>query len=257
MRIAGIRFINALPLIYGLEKNPLHQIFLETPSVCYKKLLNREVDLALIPIFGTQTSLSIQAFRGLGIAAESCTESVFLFCKKTPDQIRNVATDPASLTSITLLKIILNRRYGNTPQFLPDPYSNVKQTLEEYDAVMVIGDSAILADKSDYQVYDLATEWYSLTGLPFLFAVWASNRPLSEAEKQDLIDSYLLAIQHWDEIYERANRSLQLNGRFLKRYYNNDLHYRLTERDYEGFLKFIHLSAELKIIEKVREEIWM
>jgi chorismate dehydratase len=257
MRIAGIRFINALPLIYGLEKNPAHQLVLETPSVCYRKLLKKEVDLALIPVFGTQTADSILAIRGLGIAAESCTESVFLFCKRTPDQIRSVATDPASLTSIALLKIILNQKYGNTPQFHPDPYNNVHRTLEEHDAVMAIGDSAILADKADYRVYDLASEWHSLTGLPFLFAVWASNRALSEAEKQDLTDSYLLAIQNWDEIYERAQLSIRFDGTFLKRYYNKDLHYQLTERDYEGFLKFIRLSAKLKIIEKVREQIWM
>ncbi len=104
---------------------------------------------------------------------------------------------------------------------------------------------------------DLAEEWYSLTGLPFLFAIWASSRLLEEEEKQDLYDSYHLATQNWSEIYLRAKQALNLDGAFLKRYYNNNLHYRLTERDYEGFSKFIHLAAELKIIESAREEIWM
>lgn len=257
MRIAAIRFINALPLIYGLEKRGLHEIVFETPSRCYNKLVNGEVDLALIPVFGTQTNSSIKAFGGLGIAAERRTESVFLFCKKPPDQVRIVGTDPASLTSTTLLKIILKKKYGNTPDFHPNTNSNIVESLKLSDAVLVIGDGALLSNRTGYDVYDLAEEWFSMTGLPFLFAIWASSRLLHGEEKQELYDSYHQATQHWDEIYLRAQEALKLDGTFLKRYYNNDLHYRLTERDYEGFRKFIHLAAELKIIKSARQEIWM
>lgn len=84
MRIAGIRFINALPLIYGLEKNPLHQIFLETPSVCYKKLLNREVDLALIPIFGTQLLPRFKLFGDSGSPLKVARRAFSCFARRHP-----------------------------------------------------------------------------------------------------------------------------------------------------------------------------
>lgn len=257
MRIAAIRFINALPLIYGLEKNPSHQFRFETPSNCYRSLLSRYSDLALIPIFGTQTSDQIYAFPELGIAAEKSTESVFLFSQRPPQEIRSIATDPASLTSTTLLKIILQKMYANSPTVVPNTYQNISEALQHHDAVLVIGDGAILANRAGYHVLDLASEWHSFTGLPFVFAIWASDRPLDDPEKNELLESYDRATQNWDEIYERAARALNLDVPFLKRYYNYDLHYRLTKQDHEGFRRFIELASELEIIKNPRDKIWM
>jgi chorismate dehydratase len=257
MRIAAIRYINALPLIYGLERNATHQILLTTPSLCFEKLLTGQVDIALIPVFATQTLPRILALSGLGIAAENRTESVYLITKKQPDQIQSAVTDPASLTSTTLLKIILQEKYGSTPAFLPNTYASIPEALQDHDAALVIGDEAILAQKLNYEIYDLATEWHAMTGLPFIFAVWASSRPLENSESFDLYDSYEQATQNWDEVCLRAGHMLHVDGTFLKRYYNNNLHYRLTERDYEGFRRFIHLAVKLKIIQQGRDEIWM
>jgi chorismate dehydratase len=257
MRIAAIRFINALPLIYGLEKNPAHSILFETPSNCYKRLLNREVDLALIPIFGTQTSDQIYGYPELGIAAERRTESVLLFSKKPPSEIRSVALDPASLTSTTLLKIILQKKYQAVPDYVTNTEADVGAALHHHDAVLTIGDAALLEQKGKNLTLDLAEEWYSFTGLPFLFAVWASHRKLDETEKNELLDSYEQATQNWDEIYARAGQALRLDIEFLKRYYNYDLHYRLTKLDLEGFQKYIEFASEMGIIKSPRVNIWM
>jgi chorismate dehydratase len=257
MRIAAIRYINTLPLVYGMELNPDLELAFDTPARCYKRLLQNEVDVALIPIIGTQLNTEIRAIKGLGIAANHRTESVYLFATKPLDRIRTVIGDPSSLTSVVLSKIILNEKYKNKPRFLSGSIDNIHEVLRLYDAALIIGDEAILTDKSDYDHYDLATEWYSITGFPFVFAVWASKRILSAEEKEIFYLAHRQAIQNWESIFHRASGMLAVDVPFLKRYYNENLRYHFSRSDYEGLLRFLSLAADFGYLQKVRKDIWM
>jgi chorismate dehydratase len=257
MRVAAIHYINSLPLVSGLQKNPAVTLHLDTPAVCYQKLVRQEVDVALIPIWGTQMNSYIRAIKGLGIAATNRTESVYLFSKKPLDKVRTVTTDPGSMTSVMLLRIILREKYENSPELTSGETSNIHEALRHADAALIIGDDAILAEKTDYDHYDLATEWYSIARLPFVFAVWASNRALTPPEIQLLHDSYKQATDNWSDIYNEAQLMLNVSGDFLKRYYNVNLHYHLTRPDYEGLLKFLGFAAQFQFIDKARKDIWI
>jgi chorismate dehydratase len=257
MRIAAIRYINTLPLVFGMELNPDLELIFDTPARCYERLLQDEVDVALIPIIGTQLNTEIRAIKGLGIAANHRTESVYLFATKPLDRIRTVIGDPSSLTSVLLSKIILNEKYKNKPRFLSASIENIHEVLRRYDAALIIGDEAILTDKSDYDNYDLATEWYSITGFPFVFAVWASKRILSGEEKEIFHQAHQQAIQNWESIFLRACSMLAVDVPFLKRYYNENLRYHLSRSDYEGLLRFLSLAADFGYLQKVRKDIWM
>jgi chorismate dehydratase len=257
MRIAAIRYINTLPLIFGMESHPGLELIFDTPSGCYGRLIRNEVDVALVPIIGTQLNPQIRALKGLGIAAVRRTESVYLFATKPLDRVRTILGDPASLSSILLAKVILHEKYGNDPDFLAGSAENIHEVLRLFDATLVIGNEAILTDKSDYDHYDLATEWYSITGFPFIFAVWASNRVLSTAEKEIFYDAYRQASQNWNLVYEQAARMLAVDAAFLHRYYNENLRYHLTRSDYEGLLRFLTMACEFGFLEKVRKDIWM
>lgn len=257
MRVAAIRYINALPLIYGLRTDPSVELSLDAPSICYRMLVEGQVDVALIPVFGTQTHSEIRAVKGLGIAALNRTASVYLFATKPLDRIESVVTDPGSISSATLVRIILRGKYNNTPRFESGIVSNIHEALRSHDAALIIGDDAILTEKTDYDHYDLATEWYSMTQLPFVFAVWAANRPLTDAEKEALRNSYIAGSQNMEAIIAEAGRQLSVRDDFLKKYYNVHLHYQLSRSDYEGLLKFLTLAAEYQLVEKVRKDIWM
>lgn len=257
MRVAGIRYINALPLIYGLRTDPSVRLVLEAPSVCYRKLIEGEVDVALIPVFGTQTNPEIRAVKGLGIAALNRTTSVYLFATKPLDRVESVVTDPGSISSAMLVRIILRGKYNNNPRFEPGSVSNVHDALRMYDAALIIGDDAIVTEKTDYDHYDLATEWHSMTRLPFIFAVWAARRTLSEAERDCLKNSYLAGAKNMAEVVQEAGRQVPVSGDFLEKYYNEHLHYLLSRTDYEGLLKFLSLAAEYGFVERVRKDIWM
>lgn len=257
MRVAGIRYINALPLIYGLRTDPSVELTLDAPSACYQKLVSGEVDVALIPVFGTQIDQEIRAVKGLGIAALNRTASVYLFSTKPLDRVQSVVTDAGSISSATLARIILRGKYNNLPRFAPGAISNIHDALRLHDAALVIGDNAILAEKTDYDHYDLATEWYSMTQLPFVFAVWAAKRNLTEEEKETLKNSYLAGAQNMPEVIAEAEKQISVSGDFLKRYYNDYLHFQLSRSDYEGLLKFLNLAADYRLVDSVRRDIWM
>ncbi len=257
MRIAAVRYINALPLLYGLSKNKSLDVSYHTPAVCYQRLTTGEADVGLIPIIGTQHSDSIRALKGLGIAAAQKSESVLLFAKKPLDRLERVLTDRGSMTSVMLLKIILRARYGVNPQFTSGSTEDLYAALRENDAALVIGDAAILAEKTDFDHYDLATEWYSLTRLPFVFAIWGCSRPLTDAEKQILNATLQDASQNWDDVYRKARETLDVEHDFLERYYNVNLHYRLTRGDYEGILKYFEYASQFQFLPRIRKDIWL
>lgn len=256
MRVAAIQYINALPLIYGLKSHPSVQLLTDTPSGCYQRLIQKEVDLALVPIIALPKNPAVRALKGLGIAAATRTESVFLFTTKPLDRIQTITADAGSLTSVMLLKIILKEKYRNEAKLQSQSIHNIHEVLRNSDAALLIGDEAILAEKTDYDHYDLATEWYSIYRLPFVFAVWATNREVTLEEKAILNDSYRIATQNWENIYAEATRMLPVDSTFVKRYYNENLHYQLTKKDYEGILKFLTISANLGLLESIRKDIW-
>jgi chorismate dehydratase len=257
MRIAGIRYINALPLIFGLQQRHDHHLILDTPSACFRKLIANEVDVALIPVLGTQMHPDVRAISDLGIAAENQTESVFVYSRKPLNKIQTVAADPASLTSVNLLKIILRVQYQNQPNFITSSDTEIQDRLKSCDAALVIGDAAITSNIPGFTRWDLASEWHAMTKLPFIFAVWASLRRLTSSEKEIFQQSFLEAKASPELVLNQACEMLPVDRKFVERYYNLDLHYQLTPNDYQGLSRYLALAADLKFIDNIRTDIWM
>ena len=103
-------------------------------------------------------------------------------------EIRTLAADSSSRTSVALTRIILSRRYGVEPR-LHSCAPNLESMLESADAALIIGDPALRVDPgtTPYQVADLGREWTEMTGLPMVFAVWAGRKqhPLANAARED------------------------------------------------------------------------
>lgn len=257
MRIAAIRYINTLPLIFGLQNRNDHDLILDTPSGCFRKLISNEVDVALIPIWGTQMQPDVRAIPGLGIAANNQTESVFVYSNKPLNKIQTVAVDPASLTSVNLLKIILHVKYQNEPQFITSNVSEIMDRLQSCDAALGIGDAAITTKVPGFDRWDLAAEWHAMTRLSFIFAVWGSLRRLTSSEQEVFQQSFLDAQSSPERVIDQACKMLPVDSEFAKRYYNLDLHYQLTPNDYQGFSRYLALAADLKILDNIRKDIWM
>ena len=177
--IAASSYLNAAPLcysfIYGEQKERCGFLSDAAPARCAELLAEGRADAALIPVIEYQRIPGLKVAPGACVASKSKVQSVVLASRVPVAEVRSVALDTSSRTSAALIQIILGRFYGLSPQYRTSP-PHIEEMLESNDAALIIGDPAMLIDRSRLHVYDLAEEWRKHTGLPFVFAFWAIRK---------------------------------------------------------------------------------
>ncbi|MFN3414549.1 MAG: menaquinone biosynthetic enzyme MqnA/MqnD family protein, partial [Thermoanaerobaculum sp.] len=184
MVIVGVKFLNARPLLAGLEAGisaPIPYAFsVAEPAACAELLRQGQAHVGLVPVGALPQLPEILAYPYLGIAARCETTSVLLVSRVPLPQVRVLAAHTASRTSVVLARLLLKARYGVEPEVIP-AFPPVEAMLAQADAAVVIGDPAMAVDGS-VGLYrcDLAAEWLAWRGKPFVFAVWGLRLPAGE-----------------------------------------------------------------------------
>jgi chorismate dehydratase len=185
VRLGAVGYLNARPLVYGLDEAPRFDLRYDVPSECARLLHQGAIDVGLIP--------SIEYLRGgpyrivpdLAIASRGPVASVAIYTTKPIGDVRSIALDTGSRTSVALVSVLCARLFKIKPAFErrgPD----LPAMLEHSDAALIIGDNALLLDhekvqreyrvpSTEYRIekIDLGEAWSTLTGLPFVYAFWA------------------------------------------------------------------------------------
>jgi chorismate dehydratase len=243
MRICLNDFLNARPLVWGFLKHPLPgvEVIRDLPAGCADRLRSGEADVALIPSIELLRIPGVRRVEGLGIAAESEVRSVLLVSKVSREKIRTLRLDPASRTSVVLARLILERRYGIAPEIVP----------HGADADLVIGDPAMGVGPKGRVVLDLAAEWKSLTGLPFVFAFWAAREEAWTEELPALLRGSFEASQSdFDAMVSselprlRDDLAAEITEEMVADYLRHCLHYELNARDEAGLSLFYRWAEE-------------
>ena len=179
LRVGCVSFLNALPLIDGLQNHPALDIRYDVPSRLLDDLVQDKVDLALCPVVDYQTSpIPLRIVPVGGIGSEGETLTVRLFSSVPFESTTELYADTDSHTSVILAQVVLHELYGLRPAIrdLTDPLPAAAQT------VLLIGDKVIRSapDDSRYPFQlDLGRAWLDLTSLPFVFAVWMCRQDAS------------------------------------------------------------------------------
>jgi len=174
-RVGCVSFLNALPLIDGLESDRC-AVVRNVPSGLLAMLERGEVDIALCPVADLMLSKSpLNVVPVGGIGCDGPTLTVRLFSKVPFDRVTTLHADTDSHTSVRLARVLLAEMHGITPQVVPmspaeyDPNSTDAQTL------LLIGDK-VITSAPDIAAFphqlDAGEAWKQLTGLPFVFATW-------------------------------------------------------------------------------------
>ena len=127
---------------------------------------------------------------------------------------------------------------GQNPTLIDATDDHYRKRIAGTTAGLVIGDRAFEQRKISTFIYDLASEWRSITGLPFVFAAWISKRPLPGSFIQKFNEANSIGLGHIDEIVE----NLQFDLYDLKKYYALHLSYKFDDRKRKGmelFLQYI------------------
>jgi chorismate dehydratase len=264
LRIAAISFLNPAPLMWDFEHPPLnaplalrYQIDRILPSECADRLVSGRADIGLIPIAALAANPGLRVLPGCVIASKGQVRSLLLVrhASQPLAALRSVAADTASRTTLAHARILL-RHWGNPDvPFLPMA-ANLDAMLQRADAAILIGDPALLALEEranhfertgeELVYHDLAQEWRTLTGLPFVSAVWAAapDSPLDESVAEDFIQSRIHGLQNIDTLVAEWSRRIAISEHTLRAYLTTNIHYILDEECLEAMKVFFRMAAE-------------
>ena len=232
-RIGSVPFLNAAPLTRGLAG----AVTYATPAKLAVLLRNDALDAALVSITEVLLTDRYDILDGVAIASLGEVYSVFLAHKKPLAEVREVFCDPASLTSVNLLKVLLAER-GLKPVFTPlEDYA----AAAEKDFVLLIGDRAIEFQRGPHahEIFDLGSAWLELTNLPFVYAVWALRRGVENRElRGELRAAKNFGLETLDEIIESRE---EFDADFRRDYFEWHIHFHLAEDEKRGIAKFCEL----------------
>jgi chorismate dehydratase len=175
LRISAISYLNTAPLMWDFEhgeQGAAFDVSYTVPSQCAADLADGLADIGIIPAAAYASIPGLAILPGVAIASKRPVRSILLVSKVPLEQIRSVALDTSSLTSVALTKVLFAKWWGPGRTFTAMA-PEVEKMMAKCDAGLVIGDPALKVDRSRYLTYDLAEEWIRLTGKPFVFAFWA------------------------------------------------------------------------------------
>jgi chorismate dehydratase len=269
LRIAAIRFLNPAPLMWDFEHPPLdaalaerYQIDWMLPSECADRLASGAADIGLVPIASLATAPGLRILPGCTIASKRSVRSLLLVRRvgRPIKDLRSVAADTASRTTLAYARILFHK-WGNADvPFIPMA-ADLDSMLDRADAAIVIGDPALLAleeranrferTNENLIYHDLAEEWHSLTGLPFVSAVWGSTARdglLDESVAEDFIRSRDHGLNNIDALVAEWSRKLPVSAETIQTYLTTNIHYVLDEECIEGMKGFFCMAAETGVL---------
>ncbi len=268
LQVSAISFLNTAPLMWDFEHgqtpNGAHvdpalaqdfDVSYTLPSQCAEALRAGTADIGIIPAISYAATPGLVILPDAAIAAKGAVRSILLISKVDREQIRSVAADTSSRSSVALLQVLFAKFWGGSPPLVPaEP--QLEQMLQACDAALLIGDPALTLNRARYQVFDLAEEWNRLTGKPFVFAFWAARLEALNSVRRDLD---LPAVFRESRDRGLQPESLAQIARFwaprvrlseadIITYLTRHVHYSLDAQCLEGLELFFHYAGELGLI---------
>ena len=243
VRLAAVSFLNARPITYGLERglvDPAGQHFelsFDLPSRCAERLAEGDADLALMPTASYRELdlvTPMRAVPGIAIAAAGDVRTVLLVGEVPWSAMTDIALDGASRSSAALVRLLASER-GIVPRFTTVAHDDVLTAAEGRTGALVIGDAGFEASERYPYVYDLGTEWKQMTGLPFVFAVWAGRADAVDDEGIALLQASLDAgLAHRAEIARAWAEAHGGAPALYEHYLTHNINYRLGAPELSG-----------------------
>jgi predicted solute-binding protein len=266
LRLGSVSYLNARPLVYGLEHASGVSLRFDVPARCADLLHEGASDLGLVPSI---EYLRAPAARGpyaivpdIAIASLGAVASVALYTTRPIGDVESIALDTSSRTSVALVTVLCRRVFGIAPR-MERHGPDIAAMLETADAALVIGDLALLQPGGEMvlksgrravvEKIDLGDAWTGATGLPFVYAFWAGPESGTAAEHVgQLLQTRDAGVAHAGEIgraYFAAEPEHQTLG---ADYLRDNIKYSLGPRERAGLELFYQYAAEAGVVEAAR-----
>lgn len=242
IKVGAVSYLNTKPLLFGMQTPAFleaHELILDYPAHIADLLKAGAIDVGFVPVAVLPQLPGYYLVSDYCIAANYEAASVCLFSEVPLQEIKNIYLDYQSRTSAALLKILMKEYWGITAELIETKDESFRTKVHGSSAALVIGDRAFEQRRISNFIYDLATEWRSMTGLPFVFAVWASVRPMSEEWIETFNAANAVGLQHLDQIAEEQ----KFSSFDLKKYYTSHISYQLDDLKRKGLEKFLEMLS--------------
>ena len=243
IKVGIVSYLNTRPLIYGLRLEPMAsqiELIEDNPAQLAEMLKDHKIDLGLIPIGAIPELREWHLSGDYCIGTDGEAASVCLFSETPLEGIKKVFLDYQSRTSVELLKWIMHEYWGIKPEIVIAENEDYRKEIKGTTAGLVIGDRAFEQRKLSTFFYDLGAEWKKITGQPFVFAIWVSNKKLPEDFVKMFNEANAMGLTHIDEIV--ASHPFDLYD--PKKYYTLHMNYLFDEKKKKAMDYFLQAIKE-------------
>jgi chorismate dehydratase len=244
LNVSVVSYANSVPFAYGLMNSEILNdinLTLDNPAVCADKVINGTADIGLIPVVEILRLKNYQIVSDLCIGARDLVKTVILAANCPVEELSEIYLDYQSRTSVVLVKVLAKMHWKIDPTWVCATEGFESRTIAGKTGAVIIGDRTF-AVKSKYR-YDLAYEWKSLTGLPFVFAAWVANKKIDENFKKRFNAALEFGIQHIEASAQHFKNKLTQNVDIVD-YLKNNIDYQLDESKRRAMGMFLNYAKE-------------
>lgn len=228
--ISAVSYTNTLPFLQGIRNSELMSkidLSVDYPSECARKVIEDEVDMGIIPIAALTKLPDYHIIGDYCIGSDGAVDSVFIFSERPVDEITSLRLDPQSRTSNGLAQILLKHYWNREVEV---------RTEGEADAYVLIGDRTFGKKNTVPHVYDLGHYWKEMTGLPFAYAVWVSNKKLPDSFEQEFNEALANGVSRPEDVIQGLP---EYAGFDYKKYLTQSLDFHLTADKRKAIEKYL------------------
>jgi predicted solute-binding protein len=286
LRISIVQYLNTAPLVWGFTNGPLqgnYDLSFTVPSQCAEDLRAGQADIAIIPAIEYQRIDDLVILPDMAIASKKQVRSLLIVSKRPIEEVKSLALDRSSRSTQALTRILCAEKWKIAPRFF-EASPDLAEMLEQADAALLIGDPALrisLGIEKDSQigeegqticpaatlgitssemlyVYDVVSDWQSLTGLPAVLAVWAARRDVATPEvTADFLASRDFGLSHIAEISHDASFKLELQAQAIEAYLRRNIDFSLDTENRRGLDLYYQHAARLGLIAAAKPIEWV
>lgn len=255
LRIGAVGYLNARPLTWALDRAPESwSVRYDLPSVCATLLHGGAVDLGLIPSIEYLSAPDYRLVPGVGIGSRGPIASVALYTRRPLGEIRDIALDTSSRTSVTLIRVLCHYHFGIAPRFVAHGPDLAAMT-GHHDAGLLIGDPAFDAGHEALGLtkIDLGEAWAEMTGLPFVYAAWTGRQgTVDDAQVAALQEAQAEGVRSTEAIAAEYGRGDAARAARAAAYLRDNVKYGLGPAEAAGLQLFLDYAAELGLAPQPR-----
>ena len=250
IRISAVRYANTYPFIYGLKESGFSRkilLELDHPADCAAKLISGKADIALLPVGALPKLKDYTIITDYCIGANGHVRTVMLLFNCSFDEIDTIFLDYRSRTSVNLVKVLAQNLWEKKIRWVDTSEGFDFLGIKCNEAVVLIGDQCFEYEGQYRNGLDLSMEWKKLTGLPFVFACWATCKEIDNSIIEELNSALNFGVSDIDGVVSYYKNIGPIKGETLRRYLMENIDFVLNDEKRGVINMFLSYMNKLSV----------